>query len=384
MRTASDERIAAIDGLRGLAVGAVVIWHYAGEGYLRSGLIGEADWALALSLLWSGVTLFFVLSGYLIGGILMDHADAPNYYSVFYIRRCCRILPLYAVLVGLYAALLVVGPQATGGATWLIEPQLPLWSYATFLQNVMAVLQRTMGGAWLSPTWSLAVEEHFYLALPVLIHATRKRAGLLFGLCVGAILLAVVLRWRFPGGYVLMPWHADALMAGVALALAQRTPRPAALLERVPAVAYVLAPLLGLAGVWSAAKFGMHMGNWLLQFCLAATFVTVLAGATSTRVPRLTTALGAPILVWLGTVSYGIYLVHMPVAGLVFGWSGLERPNCNSIESVVLAALATAATVALAQMALMFVETPFIRIGKRWAYLDPHRNTAAIGPPAAV
>ena len=102
--------------------------------------------------------LFFVLSGFLIGGILLDTRDSPNYFRTFYARRFFRIVPLYV-------AVLCIALAANHGK---IDEQIPTVTYFLFLQNFWMALHGTFGYL-LSPTWSLAVEEQFYLTLPGIV-----------------------------------------------------------------------------------------------------------------------------------------------------------------------------------------------------------------------
>ena len=125
------------------------------------------------ALSWAGVDLFFVLSGYLIGGILIKHRDAENYFQAFYVRRAARLLPLYLVMVALYFALgpLLLASRTNAGA-WLVHgpgPSIPVWGYLLYVQNLFVAQSGGWGGHWLAPTWSLAVEEQFYLIAPLLL-----------------------------------------------------------------------------------------------------------------------------------------------------------------------------------------------------------------------
>src|SRR5262249_34841992 len=140
--------------------------------------------ARCFSLCWCGVDLFFVLSGFLIAGILLDNRTATNYFSVFYTRRICRIFPLYFLVLGLFILLLATGAREWTSLTWLFHDPMPLWSYATFTQNVPMALQSTLGAGWMEVTWSLAVEEQFYFVIPLLVWLFPRRT-----LAVIAILL---------------------------------------------------------------------------------------------------------------------------------------------------------------------------------------------------
>jgi peptidoglycan/LPS O-acetylase OafA/YrhL len=147
------------DGLsRRLAILLVLVWHY----YVKA--VQDAvpgSWLAyslaALRLTWSGVDLFFVLSGFLIGGILYDAKDATNYYRTFYVRRIFRIFPLYFLWVALFfAGLALVGRDSAGPLRALFNRDLPGWSYPLFLQNIFMSSRGTFGPEWVAITWSLA------------------------------------------------------------------------------------------------------------------------------------------------------------------------------------------------------------------------------------
>src|SRR5947209_6904169 len=153
-----------LDGLRGLAILMVVSFHY----------------NLAPFLGGVGVDLFFVLSGFLLGGTLLDKREASNYFKAFYTRRVCRIFPLYFLSLFLFVILLLAAPFTLGwllfgdSIRFLLGDPLPLWSYFTFTQNFAMVDQGVWGIPWLGHAWSLAVVEQFYLILPVLIRFVSR------------------------------------------------------------------------------------------------------------------------------------------------------------------------------------------------------------------
>ncbi len=133
-----EARLPELDGICGCAILVVLLWHYVA--CQISATEGPA-YAVktALSWAWSGVDLFFVLSGFLIAGILMDNRDASNYFRVFYFRRICRIFPLYYLLLGVYFVLTDLGFNRSVSFDWVAGDLLPLWSYATFTQNILMV-----------------------------------------------------------------------------------------------------------------------------------------------------------------------------------------------------------------------------------------------------
>ncbi len=186
-------RIRELDGIRGCAILLVLIWHYIAC-QLHSPPLDSINYILArsLSLTKSGVDMFFVLSGFLIAGILLDNREANNYFRVFYLRRICRIFPLYFLMLGLFLVLTTLGLDQSPRFHWLFQNPFPLWSYATFTQNILVGLRGDFGANWLGITWSLAVEEQFYCFIPLLVWLLPRRKFALVALSL--IFLAPLLR----------------------------------------------------------------------------------------------------------------------------------------------------------------------------------------------
>src|ERR1044072_3335666 len=207
------KRIPQLDALRGIAILLVIAWHYLAnaEGVSPGSTLAYAQAVFRLT--WSGLDLFFVLSGFLIGGILLDNRTATNYFRVFYVRRFYRILPLYAVVLAAFY-LLPLGP-------WLKDRAAPWWGYATLTQNFWMAQTGRFSPNFLNVTWSLAIEEQFYLTLPLIIRLTppRRLPQIALACAVTAPLLRTALYLWHPYGavaaYVLMPCRMDALMLGV-------------------------------------------------------------------------------------------------------------------------------------------------------------------------
>jgi peptidoglycan/LPS O-acetylase OafA/YrhL len=116
---------------------------------------------------------------------------------VFYFRRVCRIFPLYYVLVGSFSLLTAVSFSKDPSFWWLFRDPMPLWSYATFSQNIFMGMHGDEGANWLNMTWSLAVEEQFYLFIPFMIYFLPRRT--LVCVLIIAVLTAPFLRWISPG-----------------------------------------------------------------------------------------------------------------------------------------------------------------------------------------
>ena len=221
-------RIPELDGIRGLAILLVLIEHYISDAPHLNLARWQAYALIPFRLAWSGVDLFFVLSGFLIGGILIDARGATNYYATFYARRVHRIFPLYYLWFLLFLIGLPLSSNMNAGSVrMLFNRDLPIWSYPIFFQNFAMSLRRGTGPMWLGITWSLAVEEQFYMILPWAIRKLSNRG--ILRLAGSAIIVAPVLRvalLRSGSGplapYTLLPCRADALGFGVLIAVVVR------------------------------------------------------------------------------------------------------------------------------------------------------------------
>ena len=360
------KRIPQLDGVRGVAVLMVIVWHYfvcrvdAAPGsvayYARH----------ALSLTWSGVDLFFVLSGFLIAGILLDQRRAPNYFRVFYLRRTCRIFPLYFLILGLFVCLAATPLFTSPSYQWLFHDPLPPWTYATFTQNFFMGVHGGFGAHWLGATWSLAVEEQFYLVVPLLIYFLPRRA--LVCVLVLAILAAPVLRWASPGfhAFVNTPWRSDSLLSGALLAVLVRWRPFLAFVPRHPVL------LLALFGTLLVGAGAMTWREGLLgpldHFWLAGLYSAFVLIAFTGSSPHLGRMLASPALVWLGQLSYGIYMFHQPVNGLVHGALRHSAPQIRSLSEAGITLVSFFVTLALAMLSYRFLERPFLKFGHRFTY----------------
>lgn len=218
----SARRVPQLDGIRGAAILLVIIWHFIVVP-LKQGPHDSAISRIIAQvgvLTWSGVDLFFVLSGFLIGGILIDARESPNYFRTFYVRRAFRILPIYLLVVVSY---LLVWSIAAGHQIFLRETlgvPMPWWIYFTFTQNFW-LAHHAWDSVYLTLSWSLAVEEQFYLLLPAVIRIVPRQS-----LLPVAVILALssafsrcflYLHYGATWGtaaYTLICSRADALMLG--------------------------------------------------------------------------------------------------------------------------------------------------------------------------
>ncbi len=227
---AADGRVGWLDGVRGLAVISVMVFHF--------DFLARQDRALPMDVVldkvtglgWAGVDLFFVLSGFLITGILVDTRGAPNALRNFYARRVLRIFPLYyAFLVALFIVLPALHHVRSPQYVWLRASQGWFWLYLT---NVWVLLRNGVAASLFGTAhlWSLAVEEQSYLLWPAVVLACGRRGTL--AACAAALGLSPLLRLlMFREGvspYVMYTFtfsHLDGLAFGAALALVIRSPR---------------------------------------------------------------------------------------------------------------------------------------------------------------
>jgi peptidoglycan/LPS O-acetylase OafA/YrhL len=315
---APGAHIPSLDGLRGIAVLVVVILHFS---FLEPHNPLELLFLRVTSVGWVGVDLFFVLSGFLITGILIDTRTNDDFFRSFFLRRTLRIFPLYyAFLFLVFVALPIV--RASGP-----EPHR-LW-LLSYLGNVLMAT----GGWEAMPShtthlWSLAVEEQFYLLWPLVVYwADGKK---LVRICALAFLLAIGTRIGLHlytangiAGYTLLPARLDPLAAGALLATLVRTARGAELVLRSakPVALGSLALLLGIAG-WNllARPLGSPLpplalnvqvaGYPAIALLAAAVVVMAITAGEGSYVQRLLTS--TPLRS-LGRYSYAIYLFHVPL-----------------------------------------------------------------------
>ena len=224
---ALQERVPELDGLRGTAIFMVVVFHYLEQ----QGTVGGGGLTPILQRLvlmgWSGVDLFFVLSGFLIGGILVDARNSPSYFKTFYTRRFFRIIPIYYLWILAYIVLISVAGaalRARSNSGVIMALGTPIYAHFFFLQNLMVLPFAGLAGAWFSHLWSLAVEEQFYLVSPLVVQLLSKRLLTIFLACViaAAPLLRVTLLAKHTDPWlvnVLMPCRADSLAIGMLAAL---------------------------------------------------------------------------------------------------------------------------------------------------------------------
>jgi len=302
--------IPELDGLRAIAAFAVMFFHLHIPGF---------------SLGWSGVYLFFVLSGFLITSILIDSKDQPNYFLRFYTRRSLRIFPIYYITLVLALALVIALIQNQNISDF---PQ-----YLLYLQNnILAWKQWSVNfPGFMNHTWSLAVESQFYLIYPLVIFYLKEKYLLIVSVIIVILsfLLRIVLFMAFPTNpnllFAISPTAIDSLTMGAILAIIikkkyisqfEKSTNNAQL--SLWTILFTLIMLIaiitktGVSNYWSPSLWGRINVNLLTITVMSIFFASLISYIISTKT-IINSILNLPPLNHLGKISYGLYLYHFPV-----------------------------------------------------------------------
>ncbi len=357
------KRIHELDGIRGIAILLVVMCHTVTCQIPWSHFLPSDNAARFLMLGWTGVDLFFILSGFLIVGLLLDEKGRARYFRSFYARRVCRILPLYYAVTVAYLLLHRSGWIQSG---WLFANLLPEWSYLTFTQNFF-MHKAGWGALGLAPTWSVAVEEQFYLLIPLLVFLLNRRQ--LAGLFVLAIAAAPFLRHEVGtlGAYTFPHTRTDAILTGGLLAMLYRWPAAWAMVKKNARLGVLLLPLPPVA-VWLLMGRQAGMGDKYLHLVLAGGFGLLVLLTLTRRFSWWSRFLQNRFLLWLGLRSYAIYLLHEPVGGVLRALlRPSPEPSFRDWGDAGITLLIFAVVAGLAELSFRFFEGPMLRLGHRYA-----------------
>jgi peptidoglycan/LPS O-acetylase OafA/YrhL len=343
-------RLPGLDGLRGIAILAVMAYHTRDAGER-----GQSLWSLG----YLGVDLFFVLSGFLITGILLDSRGQLGAARAFYVRRVLRIVPIYYVLV---LALVVLPPfgDTASGTVRSLQPWY--WLYATNWWAILHPGQYLPQSSWV--VWSLAIEEQFYLVWPWIVWRSRSVLSVSLGLAAAALVLRLALHaagWSWWSLRNLPFGVMDTLCIGAALAVLYRDP------VRWPRVQRSAGIWLVAALVW-AVPIGARSPWFGSVVAVGCGALTVLA------LQRPTAVLDRGFLPSLGRVSYAVYLFHSYILLAVV----LTMPRWPLLARY---GIAVAFTYALARISWLLIEQPFLSL-KRLVPMPRRHGPAAVGAPS--
>jgi peptidoglycan/LPS O-acetylase OafA/YrhL len=376
-RRESDRYIVALDGLRAIAI-IVVVCHNSAPRLVGGGL-GERVYKHVTDTGWAGVQLFFVLSGFLITGIILDSKDHPHFFRNFYARRALRIFPAYYLVLFLA---LVLGPHFFPthgpGVQLALANQAWLWTYTP---NI-AMLRH---GGWLfasewlalDHTWSLGIEEQFYLVWPLLLFALPQLGIATVGLAIvaAAPVLRFAMLWRGMSPEVVYAFtlsRLDALAMGSLLALVVRRVS----LEHCRNIA---SRLIAAGGVPLLAilllRHGLDSEDALVQtlgFSALGVFCSggLLAVVALPQANRLGRFLSTRPMTAIGRYSYGLYLYHgllMPFFRRLFPVDDIGAKVGSRLAAVlVFTAFVFLASTGAALLSWHVVERPFLLMKARF------------------
>jgi peptidoglycan/LPS O-acetylase OafA/YrhL len=367
--------LAPLDGLRGLAIIMVLCLHFIGDSTPR----GTLDGLIVKTATYGtwGVDLFFVLSGFLITGILIDAKSQAHYFRNFYVRRTLRIFPLYyGVLLLLFVVLPSLPVRYPVGLAESANHQRWLWPYGT---NFYLAAHHDWALPYVSHFWSLAVEEHFYLLWPVIVLVSSPKV--LRRLCVGVALGALGMRCALAlrgsddvALAVLTPLRLDALCTGGLLAELTRSEG----IERVGRWARP-AFLAAAALVLLDSAAGTRTHGALRDVLLAArgTFVAATFGAllvmsvVAERASVLGRVFGNRVMRFFGKYSYGLYVFHGVIAFAMFDrqteWALTERLGSHLGAVLLQSAGGVALSLVVSVLSYELFEKHFLRLKERLA-----------------
>jgi peptidoglycan/LPS O-acetylase OafA/YrhL len=404
--------VPALDGVRGIAILLVMLGH---SWQMPKTSLPDRVASFFVSIGWSGVELFFVLSGFLITGILLDSKGRRHYFRNFYVRRVLRIFPLYYALLAFTFVAAALLPHLVGRNLGNANGQ-QLW-YLFHLSNFSMAAHGNFAGEPLGVTWSLAVEEQFYVAWPFVVWLLPRRW--LLSLCMALVLLSFACRALLLAAhvdstvvYLLTPSQLGGIAIGGAFAIVLRS--RGGIRQLGPWARWMLvgAPLLVVAIALAAtpARFLVDpfsplldpasrlmdptnpmmdsLGMLVVQLVGAAMIVVALSGKP---LPRFVRLLETRPLRAFGRWSYAMYLMHTPVifviyfGGLRHGWPHLLGSTLP--VQLLFSAICIGVTVAFAALSWRFYEKPILGLKRLFPVGEerrPARGTARVDDESAA
>jgi peptidoglycan/LPS O-acetylase OafA/YrhL len=372
----SGVHLPALDGVRGLAILMVLLYHFVAQTTATNQFEATVNWVLGFGFL--GVDLFFILSGFLITGILYDAQAGPDYFRNFYMRRVLRIFPLYYGVLAVVFFVVPAVPAFRGSEiASLREHQGWAWLYAV---NVYLSIKGDWALSYIEHFWSLGVEEHFYFVWPFVVWFLAGKPRVLMRVALSVAVLALVARvWATHLGVslvattVLTPFQLDALLLGGFLAVWLRQPGGEAALKRAvaPMALGACALLLLQLGIHHLTESGLAVMRSLRYGAFHVLFASLLLQALAmprTRFPA--SFFCSRPMVALGKYSYGLYVYHHFLS-YYFAKHGTEFALARAVGSHTLAVAlqavgGIAASMAVAWVSYEFFEKYFLRLKRFW------------------
>ena len=381
--------IPALDALRGLAIVLVMVGHFSHfDGMPPVVALDRMIKTIAVAG-WVGVDLFFVLSGFLITGILYDSKGGRHYFRNFFARRVLRIFPVYYACLVVF---LVVLPRLFPNDSGFQAIRSDGFWYWTYLTNLKIAKFGFPAFPVLGHFWSLAIEEQFYFVWPAVV-LLSARADLI-RICLLCIVGSLVLRVAFVLGgygdaaYVLTPARMDSLAVGAVLAIAARSPGGLTRITRLaqPTAAIVGAVLVTLF-VWRGGLAPWDplmetIGHTLLACFFGAVLVLALTSPPKTFPGKI---FDSSKLSFFGRYSYALYVFHAPI--LFFHLDrflplGLVPTVFGSLllKKAVFVTSAMAVSVVIAMISWHLCEKQFLKLKRFFPYQSPENRMGPVRP----
>ncbi len=359
--------IPELDGLRGIAIAAVLVYHCHPKLH-HFGIDAFAQWG------WLGVNLFFVLSGFLITGIIADSRGDSRFFRNFYARRALRIWPVYVLLLLLNY---VIVPFVFTGNPWWSWHEIksaPWLHYVFFVQNLFFLdLPGTIG-----PTWSLAIEEQFYVVWAPVARFFRntRLVPLLISVIVASPIIRIIAAGRLTPTHTLI--HLDGLAIGSLIAVALRTfDWDRSTWRRIGNAALV-------CGGFGAVLM-LFRGTGFTDTLLALGFGGMLiSGFLANSAPNLYGSfLKSGPLKFLGTISYGLYMIHILVF-VSIGAFDVKMERFGTAGDFAVVAVRLTLSIAVATLMWHGFEKPILRLKRYFVRNDSPAKLEAPAPALAA
>lgn len=349
---AKSKHLLPLDGLRGLAILMVFFYHYGAGGiHSSSRLIRAVSTVFGFG--WSGVDLFFVLSGFLITGILYDTQYKEGYYQKFYIRRTLRIFPIYYLFAAICLVILPFAIWQRGHLFFLAYLGYP----AALIWPMLVQFP-----VRLTHLWSLSIEEQFYFLWPWLIKRLRTQARIL-KLCgivaLMALLSRIALAHHDGWNYAFILCRMDALAVGASLAMLKRADfkLPAWRIFTLASAAVVLMCVL--------RHTVDHGDYWISTFGFSLIAIAY-GGLLSLSLGPLSGVFSNRILRVFGKYSYGLYLYHFPLTSIL----EKTKPAFTHLplSALVYVTACLGVNLLVAMLSFHAIEQPILKLKKRFSY----------------
>lgn len=359
----NEIHISELDGLRGIAIIIVVFFHYWTMAIVPFGKASKLIIGFS-SLFWSGVDLFFVLSGFLIGGILIRNRTSPNYFKTFYIRRFTRIFPIYFLSLALFfiCSSIPFFMQIPD----LINSPIPIWPFGLFIQNFF-IIPDNLTPAWLVPTWSLAIEEQFYLFIPLIVYFLPPKKLPYF--ITALIIIAIGLKIHFGRGIsdFYTPDRYIGLLLGILIAF---------FFNHKTFWNWIIVN----KRIWSLVTFLVFVcGAWMIKLdkyniifvfvWLAIFYSLILITILSNKMNLFSRFCNQNWLKTWGKYSYGIYIIHIPVFYILnFVLFNEAKLVINDYFDLFKPVVSVVISFGLAFLSYHLMEKKFLNFGKKFSY----------------